>query len=104
MNNQIKNEKTEVENGVKLNDKDYLNSLLSCLKEIVKNYSVVLTEASNEHLYRMYKTMFDKYIELQRDVFELAFRKGWYILETAEINKVSSKYQILNEEYLNLNI
>ena len=63
MNNQIQNIKTEVPSGIKLNDKDYLNSLLSCLKERVKNYSVVLTEASNENLYNAYKTMFDKYIK-----------------------------------------
>ena len=104
MNNQIKNKKTEVPSGVKLNDKDYLNSLLSSLKEMVKNYSVVLTEASNENLYNTYKTMFDKYIGLQREVYELAFRKGWYVLETAEVNKVSNKYLTLNSEYTNLNI
>ena len=104
MNNQIQNQKTEVPRGVKLNDKDYLNSLLSSLKEIVKNYSVVLTEASNENLYNNYKTMFDKYINLQREVFELAFKKGWYVLETAEVNKVSNKYLTLNSEYTDLNI
>ena len=104
MNNQIKNTKTEVPSGVKLNDKDYLNSLLSSLKEMVKNYSTVLTEASNEKLYNTYKIMFDKYIDLQREVFELAFRKGWYVLETAEANKISNKYQTLNQEYLDLNI
>lgn len=104
MNNQIQNTKTEVPSGIKLNDKDYLNLLLSSLKEMVKNYSSVLTEASNENLYNTYKTMFDKYVELQREVFELAYKKGWYVLETAETNKVSNKYQTLNQEYLNLNI
>jgi len=104
MNNQIQNQKTEVSKGIKLNDKDYLNSLLSCLKEMVKNYSIVLTEASNENLYDTYKTMFDKYIKLQRDTFELAFRKGWYTLEPAENNKVSNKYLKLNQEYIDLNI
>ena len=104
MNNQIQNQKTEVPSGIKLNDKDYLNSLLSCLKEMVKNYSVALTEASCESLYTTYKTMFDKYIDLQREVFELAFRKGWYTLETAEATKVSNKYLTLNSEYTDLNI
>ena len=104
MNNQIQNQKTEVSSGIKLNDKDYLISLLSSLKEMVKNYSVVLTEASNENLYNTYKNMFDKYINLQREVFELAFRKGWYVLETAESNKVSNKYLTLNNEYTELNI
>ena len=103
MNNQIQNPKTEVNAGTKLNDKDYLNCLLSTLKEMVKNYSVVLTEASNENLYNTYKNMFDTYINLQREVFELAFRKGWYTLEVAESNKVSNKYQTLNQELMDLN-
>jgi spore coat protein CotF len=104
MNNQIKNNKIEVEAGTKLNDKDYLNSLLSCLKEMIKNYSIALTEASNENLYNTYKTMFDKYSSMQREVFELAFKKGWYVLEAAEANKISNKYLTLNSEYTDLNI
>ena len=104
MSNQIQNQKTEVTSGIKLNDKDYLNSLLNSLKEMVKNYSVALTEASNENLYNTYKTMFDRYSNIQREVFELAFRKGWYVLESAEANKVSNKYLTLNNEYTDLSI
>ena len=37
MNNSISNPKTEVPKGTSLNDKDYMNSLLGTLKEIVKN-------------------------------------------------------------------
>lgn len=102
-NNQIKNPKVEVSSGVALNDKDYMNSLLSCLKEMVKNYAVSLTEASNEVLYEEYKTMFDHYSALQREVYELMFRKGWYVLEKAEQQKIDSKYQLLNQEFTDLN-
>lgn len=102
-NNQIKNPKTEVPTGLKLNDKDYINSLLSSLKELVKNYAIALTEASNEKLYQEYKTMFDNYSNLQREVYELMFRKGWYVLEKAEQQKIDSKYQTLNQEFSELN-
>ena len=37
MNNKIENEKVNVPCGKCMNDKDYANSLLSCLKELVKN-------------------------------------------------------------------
>ena len=104
MNNQICNQKTEVPTGINLNDKDYLNSLLSCLKEMVKNYSVALTEVSNEELYNTYKNIFDRLSDLQREVFELAFRKGWYVLETADSNKINNKYSTLNQEYNDLNL
>lgn len=104
MNNQeIKNPKVEVPTGMAFNDKDYMNSLLSCLKEMVKNYSISLTEASNEKLYEEYKKLFDQYASLQREVFEIMFRKGWYKLEKAENQKIDSKYQCLNQELSDLN-
>lgn len=102
-NNQISNPKTSVPVGINLNDKDYSNILLSCLKEMVKNYSVVLTEASNETLYQEYKNMFDTYSNLQREVYELMFRKGWYSLEKVDTMKINNKYQMLNQEFIDLN-
>ena len=102
MNNKISNPKVEVPKGVSINDKDYMNSLLSCLKEMVKNYAIALTEASNENLYNQYKEMFDIYSSLQREVFEAMFRKGWYSLEQAEEQKINSKYQMLNQEFTDL--
>lgn len=101
-NNQISNPKTEVSKGTSINDKDYMNSLLSLLKEMVKNYSVALTEVSNETLYNVYKTMFDEYTTLQREVYETMFRKGWYSLEKAEQQKLNTKYQTLNQEFMDL--
>ena len=101
-NNQISNPKTEVPKGTSINDKDYMNSLLSCLKEMAKNSAVALTEASNETLYNEYKTMFDEFANLQREVFETMFRKGWYSLEKAEEQKINSKYQMLNQEFTDL--
>lgn len=101
-NNQIKNNKVEVPAGIKMNDKDYINSLLSCLKEMVKNYTVAMTEASNEVLFKEYKNMFEEYINLQRETYEVMFRKGWYVLEKAEIQKIGEKYQTLNQELTDL--
>lgn len=101
-NNMISNSKTEVSMGKMLNDKDYMNCLLSSLKEMVKNYSTALTEASNEELYTSYKSMFDSYIAMQREVYELMFRCGWYSLEKAEIQKIDTKIQSLNQELTDL--
>lgn len=101
-NNQISNPKTEVPTGINLNDKDYITALLTCLKELVKNYTISLTEASNETLYQEYKKIFDTYLSLQREVYELMFRKGWYSLEKAETQKINSKYQMLNGEFNSL--
>ena len=103
MYNIIKNKKEEVSKGIELNDKDYLNSINSMLKEMVKNYSVVLTEASNENLFKVYKKIFDNIITMQRQTFELIFENGWYILEKAEKNKINNKFSTLNQEFIDLN-
>ena len=103
MNNVIKNPKIEVSTGISLNEKDYMNSLLSSLKELVKNYAVVLTEASNEILYKKYKEMFDVYADMQRCVFEAMFRRGWYKLEEAPKDKIIEKKNALNKEINSLN-
>ena len=101
-NNKICNPKTEVPTGKSFNDKDYMNALLNSLKELVKNYSVAMTEASNENLYNNFKEMFNSYSLLQRKAYELMFRNGWYSLEKAEIQKISSKIQMLQQEISDL--
>ena len=103
-NNKICNPKTEVPTGTELNDKDYLNSVLSSLKEMEKNYATVLTEASNEYLFGKYENMFNDIKNLQRDVYELAFKNGWYTLEKAEDNKITEKYNMLNQEFVDLSV
>ena len=102
-NNGICNPKTEVPKGTSINDKDYINCLLSSLKEMVKNYATSLTEVSNETLYKEFKTMFDEYSSLQREVYETMFRKGWYTIEKVEQQKLDTKYQTLNQEFMDLN-
>ena len=105
MNNQkITNLKTEVPIGIKMNEKDYLTCLLGILKELEKNYTVILTEASNEHLYQSYFNTFKEISTLQRETYELMFKKGWYTLEKVENTKRNEKYQMLYQEYQELNI
>ena len=103
-NNEVSNPKVEVSKGVQLNDKDYITCLLSSLKELSKNYVVSMTETSNETLYQEYLSTFEKISQLQRDTYELMFRNGWYKLEKAESNKINQKYNMLTQEYSDLNL
>ena len=103
-NNQISNPKKEVPKGMNLNEKDYMNELLSCLKEMSKNYVVALTEASNEKLFQTYNNIFNELISLQREVYQLMFRKGWYVLETVQTQKIIEKFNTLSQEYDGLNL
>ena len=101
-NNKISNPKTETPIGINLNDKDYITCILNTLKEMTKNYSIAMTEASNESLYRSYNSILNKVSELQREVYELMFRNGWYCLEKAEMQKINSKIQMLGQEITDL--
>ena len=64
-----------------LNDKDYMNSLLGTLKEMVKNYSVVLTTKTKAKIIG---------VELQKEIFELA-------KESIELNKLENQIELINE-------
>ena len=63
-----------------------------------KNYVIAMTEASNEWLYSIYKDSFIEIADMQRELYLLMFRKGWYALEMAEENKISEKLTNLREE------
>lgn len=103
MGNQIKNQEVAVESGTKMNDKDYMNSLLGTLKELTKNYALILTEASNEKLYEEYKQAFEVFTSLQREIYELMFQKGWYVIEKSDVSKISTEKQKLSAELTKLN-
>lgn len=97
MSKEVKNSKTEVPCGICMNDKDYMNSILSSLKEMSKNYVVALTEASNEVLFKKLKKDFDKIIDAQRAVYEVMF-----VLEEADKSKIKEKYNMLCTELSDL--
>ena len=103
-NNKISNPKIEVPTWINMNDKDYLTCLLTILKEMSKNYSVAMSEASNEHLYKSYHSIFNEVSKLQRETYELMFQNGWYSLEKAEQTKITEKYNMLSTEYQDLNV
>lgn len=98
MNNKISNEKTEVPQTPEMNDKDYLSAMLEIEKSIVKNYAVCLTEASNEDLYSDYRDMFDDASDMQRQIYNMMFKKGWYSIETAEDTKIDEKLSMMEQE------
>lgn len=98
MDNKISNPKTEVPNTPEMNDKDYITTMLSIEKQMVKDFAVALTEASNTDLYNDYYDMFDEVSNMQRQIYNLMFKKGWYSLEKAEESKITQKLNMLEQE------
>ena len=54
-------------------------------------------------LFEKHKQVFLTLISLQREVYEIMFRKGWYVIEKAEGQKIGQKSQMLKQEYQDLN-
>ena len=63
-----------------------------------------MTEASNEKLYHTIFDMFTDIAELQRETYELWFKKGWFILEEEQKEKVNKKYNMLEQELVDLEV
>lgn len=87
----VENPKTEVPETPELNDRDYMNSILECLKNMSNNFSIALNECSNETMYEEIFTMFTDTKDLAREAYNLMFQNGWYSLEQAEEQKIMSK-------------
>lgn len=98
----IENTKMEVPSNISMNDEDMLNALLEIEKNMSVNLTIALNEASNEALYERLFDSFETIKDLQRDLFEIAFRYGWYSLEEAEDNKITEEYQKLNQKIQSL--
>ena len=99
MNNKVQNPKTEVPANSNMNDRDFLNDILESEKNMSVNYTYALNEASNEELFKRIYDMFIHIKETQRNLFELSFKKGWYILEKAEENKINEEINTLSNMF-----
>lgn len=98
MANKICCNETKVPETIHLNDRDYLNDILSSEKDITKNMCIALTEASNTKLHEELYNYFTTVLELQEEAYELAWNNGWYKLEEAETTKISEKVKDLQKK------
>lgn len=99
----LENTKMEVPDGININDEDMLNAILEIEKNMSVNLTFALNEASNETLYERLYDSFETIKDLQRDIYEIAFRYGWYSLEQADNTKINEEFNKLNNKFSNLN-
>lgn len=103
-NKEIKNSPKEVPNGIKMNDRDYLNSILELEKNMSNNYSIALNEASNDYLYEDYFSMLEDSKDMARELYNLMFQNGWYCLEEMSDTKVSDKINSMEQKLIDIGI
>ncbi|MDD2435002.1 MAG: spore coat protein [Bacilli bacterium] len=98
MDNKVENPKTEVPATTEMNDRDYLNDVLECEKNLSNNLSTAINEASNQALFQDIFDMFTESKQAARQLFNLTFQKGWYCLEKAEVTKINQKANELQQK------
>lgn len=89
----IQNPKTQVPNTPQMNDRDFVNDLLTTEKYITTSYTMVLHEASHQGLYNDLLNIFTETQTCQRTLYDLMFSKGWYAFEAADQQKLQQTYQ-----------
>lgn|SRR5690606_15164973 len=91
--NKVKNPETPIEKNQAMNDRDFINDILSTEKYLTQAYSTALNEASNQHLYQDLLQIFEETQNCQRDLYNMMFKHGWYGLEKEQQQKIQQSYQ-----------
>jgi spore coat protein CotF len=89
----IQNPETQVPKTPQMNERDFINDLLTTEKYMTTSYSMALHEASHQGLYNDILTIFTETENCQRDLYNLMFKKGWYSTEAADQQKLQQSYQ-----------
>ncbi|WP_100405353.1 spore coat protein [Bacillus solitudinis] len=89
----IQNPETQVPKTPQMNDRDFLNDLLTTEKYMTSAYSIALNESSNQLLYSDIAGVCKETQDCQRELYNLMFRKGFYSLEQADEQKLQQGYQ-----------
>lgn len=88
----IQNPKVETPNTPQMNDRDFLNDMLATEKYMTTSYSFALNEASNQALYNDLSLICKETDDMQRELYNLMFKKGWYSLEGESSQKLQQSY------------
>lgn len=85
-------------------DKDIATNLLVSLKHLKSEYNTFTQETSNKSLYNEVDKLYQGVSKLQRDVYEMMCRQGWYKMKSdskSNITKAYKKYAKSESELAN---
>ncbi|MEJ9228490.1 spore coat protein [Peribacillus butanolivorans] len=91
--NKVQNPESPVAKTPQMNDRDFINDMLATEKYFCNSLSVALHEMSNHALFHDIFSVSKENQEMQRELYNLMFEKGWYSLEKAQPNSLSQTYQ-----------
>lgn len=89
----IGNQETPVPKTSAMNDRDFVNELLTTEKYMTSAYSTALNELSHESLYQAVQPLFNEAQNTQRRLYQVMFQNGWYKVEAEDAQKIQQSYQ-----------
>ncbi len=93
MNQKIQNPKIQIPTTTDMTDQDYITDMLSTEKYITVSYSIAEHEASHESYYQVIHQANNESSQMQRDLYEMMFKKGLYSLTATDPNQLQQSYQ-----------
>lgn len=81
-----------------MNDQERITDLLLSEKKMSDNYDVFASECVNTQLRDEFVKIFTQGHKTQTELFQTCQQKGWYQVEQAPENKVSTAYQKFSSE------
>nr|WP_280953722.1 spore coat protein [Symbiobacterium terraclitae] len=76
-----------------VNDRDRMQDLLAQEKYLTTGYNTAMIEASHDALWDVIKQNSDACHQMQRQIYNIMFKKGWYKLPVANAQAVTHTLQ-----------
>jgi spore coat protein CotF len=76
-----------------VNDRDRLVDVLTTEKYLTEFYTHAMHEAGTDQLFQLFQQNFNSCMQLQRQHFNAAFKKGWYRLPVADAQTVVAAHE-----------
>ncbi|WP_079507041.1 spore coat protein [Mesobacillus jeotgali] len=89
----IQNPETQVQKTPQMNERDFINDILTTEKYMTDAYTQALHEVSHDELYQDVLAIYTETANAQRSLYNLMFKKGWYAVEAAEAQKLQQSHQ-----------
>ncbi len=90
--------------GPEMNDRDFVNDMLSFEKYLTVGYTVGLNEMQNPKLHQQIQNILNDVHRSQFDLFNLMFENGWYKMneaDTQEIGKTHNQFSNYKTQFPN---
>lgn len=82
--------------GPEFNDRDRINDILAMEKYLTAAYNTGLNEMQNPKLHETVQGILSDTHNMQFQVFDQMWQKGWYKIEAADQSKISQTYEQFN--------